>query len=69
MDLPLSSAFWDLSVLDWAGRSRWGQAILLSLVLSFVAGLARLAPWRCVRWGARVYVEIFRGTSLLVQLF
>jgi polar amino acid transport system permease protein len=44
-------------------------AILLSFVLSFVAGLARLAPWRCIRWGARVYVEIFRGTSLLVQLF
>ncbi|MFM9844276.1 MAG: ectoine/hydroxyectoine ABC transporter permease subunit EhuC [Dongiaceae bacterium] len=44
-------------------------AILLSVVLAFLAGLARLSPWWPVRWGARIYVEVFRGTSLVVQLF
>jgi polar amino acid transport system permease protein len=44
-------------------------AIVLSFLLAFVAGLARLSPWWPVRWTARVYVEIFRGTSIVVQLF
>lgn len=44
-------------------------ASLLALALAFVAGLARLARWRPVRWTATAYVEVFRGTSLLVQLF
>jgi polar amino acid transport system permease protein len=44
-------------------------AILLSFLLAFVAGLARLSPWWPVRLAARVYVEIFRGTSIMVQLF
>ena len=44
-------------------------AIILSLLIAFAAGLLRLAPYRAVRWTTRVYVEIFRGSSLLVQLF
>ena len=44
-------------------------SILFSLLMAFTAGLLRLAPWRAVRWTTRVYVEIFRGSSLLVQLF
>ncbi|MDA3922710.1 MAG: ectoine/hydroxyectoine ABC transporter permease subunit EhuC [Salinisphaera sp.] len=38
-------------------------------ILSFAAGIgsgARFAGWR---WLARTYVQVFRGTSLLVQLF
>ncbi|MCV7283041.1 ectoine/hydroxyectoine ABC transporter permease subunit EhuC [Mycolicibacterium flavescens] len=42
--------------------------ILLATVLSFVAGLAMLSRWRLVRALARVYVEIWRGTSEVVQL-
>ena len=44
-------------------------AIIFSLLMAFVAGLLRLAPSRTVRWTTRVYVEAFRGSSLLVQLF
>lgn len=40
-----------------------------ALVVSFVAGLLRLSNNRIVRGVTRVYVEFFRGTSLLVQLF
>ena len=44
-------------------------AIIFSLLMAFAAGLLRLAPSRTVRWTTRVYVETFRGSSLLVQLF
>ncbi|MFC4004853.1 ectoine/hydroxyectoine ABC transporter permease subunit EhuC [Prauserella oleivorans] len=43
--------------------------IALTVVLSFIAGLALLSPSRLVRFIARVYVEGFRGTSEVVQLF
>lgn len=42
---------------------------MLAIALALVAGLARLSPWRPVRALASVYIEVFRGTSLLVQLF
>jgi polar amino acid transport system permease protein len=44
-------------------------AALLSLPIALAAALARLSPWRAVRWPAIAYVEVFRGTSALVQLF
>jgi len=44
-------------------------AALLGLVCAMVAGLAGLSRSRSLRSVARVYVEFFRGTSALVQLF
>jgi polar amino acid transport system permease protein len=41
----------------------------LGLVVSFVAGLARLSARRAIRALATTYVEVFRGTSALVQIF
>jgi polar amino acid transport system permease protein len=43
--------------------------IAIAAVLSFVFGLATLSGSRTVRVIARVYVEIWRGTSEVVQLF
>lgn len=43
--------------------------IALTIVLSFLAGLALLSGSRTVRFISRVYVEGFRGTSEMVQLF
>jgi polar amino acid transport system permease protein len=40
-----------------------------ALVVSFAAGLLRMSQNRLIRGITRVYVEVFRGTSLLVQLF
>jgi polar amino acid transport system permease protein len=40
-----------------------------SLVLALVLGLAMVAPTRWLSVPARIVVEFFRGTSLLVQLF
>lgn len=44
-------------------------SIILAFFLSFTFGLARLSKWRMLRGVAAVYVEVIRGTSLLVQLF
>ncbi|MHA6796125.1 ectoine/hydroxyectoine ABC transporter permease subunit EhuC [Pseudonocardia bannensis] len=43
--------------------------IALTIALSFGGGLALLSGTRAVRLLARVYVEAFRGTSEVVQLF
>ncbi|HYH32407.1 MAG TPA: ectoine/hydroxyectoine ABC transporter permease subunit EhuC [Pseudonocardia sp.] len=43
--------------------------IALTIVLSFIAGLALLSPSRPVRVISRIYVEGLRGTSEVVQLF
>jgi polar amino acid transport system permease protein len=43
--------------------------VVLTIVLSFGAGLLLLSPSRTVRGVTRVYVEGFRGTSEVVQLF
>lgn len=42
---------------------------LLGGALSFAAGLGKLSGSRAVRWLSVTYIELFRGTSLLVQLF
>jgi polar amino acid transport system permease protein len=42
---------------------------ILGTIMSVVSGLASMSPLRPVRYGARVYVEFFRGTSAIVQLF
>ncbi|WFU11237.1 ectoine/hydroxyectoine ABC transporter permease subunit EhuC (plasmid) [Rhizobium sp. CB3090] len=44
-------------------------SMLLGAIFAFAAGLARFAGGRLLSWIALVYIEIFRGTSLLVQLF
>jgi len=44
-------------------------AALLAAVLALLAALAKRSRWRPLRWAANVYIEVFRGTSLLVQLF
>src|SRR5690625_2570855 len=45
-----------------------GSAIM-SYITAFIAGLLRLSRFKFVRGLTTVYVEVFRGTSLIVQLF
>ncbi len=48
------------------------QAILSAILAIFIAavvGLMRLSSQTTVRWTAVAYIEFFRGTSLLVQLY
>lgn len=44
-------------------------SIILAAIVSFTAGLLRLSSHRFIRFVVTIYVEVFRGTSLLVQLF
>lgn len=44
-------------------------SIVLGLIGGSLIGIARLSPSRLVRLATRVYVDFFRGTPLLVQIF
>jgi cystine transport system permease protein len=44
-------------------------AMLGGLALGLPTALMRVAPWAPLRWPAALYVSVFRGTPLLVQLF
>ncbi|PWE31380.1 ectoine/hydroxyectoine ABC transporter permease subunit EhuC [Maritimibacter sp. 55A14] len=44
-------------------------AAALAIVIALIAGLMKLSPYLPVRAPAVVYIEVFRGTSLLVQLY
>jgi polar amino acid transport system permease protein len=46
-----------------------GAAAALAAAAGFAAGMGRLSRWRALRWSCGAYVELFRGTSALVQLF
>ncbi|MDE0114771.1 MAG: ectoine/hydroxyectoine ABC transporter permease subunit EhuC [Albidovulum sp.] len=45
------------------------MSALLFWAMSFIAGIGRLNPIAPIRWASTVYIEVFRGTSLLVILF
>lgn len=42
---------------------------LVAIACAVIAGVARLSPFAGWRWLATGYIELFRGTSVLVQLF
>ena len=42
---------------------------VLAVITAFIAALAKMYGPRPVRWLAVAYIEVFRGTSALVQLF
>ena len=44
-------------------------AVILMVVFGLIAALMRLSRSRILRWLASIYVEAFRSTPLLVQLF
>lgn len=46
-----------------------GLAIVVALVMAVIVGVARLSRLWVVRFVAGAYVEVFRGTSVLVQMF
>ncbi len=44
-------------------------ALIFALVFGLVIALMRISTWKVLRWPATAYVEFFRGTPALVQLF
>lgn len=47
----------------------WALAAVLSAVFALIGGVGRLSSRRLVRWVSGAYIEVFRGTSVLVQMF
>ncbi|MGH3098227.1 MAG: ectoine/hydroxyectoine ABC transporter permease subunit EhuC [Streptosporangiales bacterium] len=46
-----------------------GLGVALALLVAFTAGLSRMSRHRAMRWPASTFIEVFRGTSMIVQLF
>lgn len=44
-------------------------AIIFGILLGLIGGLARISDNPALKWSAIVYVEVIRGTPLLVQIF
>jgi len=49
--------------------AQFGLATVIAIVVALVAGLGKMSHNWLIRGTAVVYIEIFRGTSLLVQLY
>ena len=45
------------------------MGLLLSLPLGLLLGMARISPWRIVRWSFTSLVYVVRGTPLLMVVF
>ena len=45
------------------------MSVALGIIIGLFAGIARICRVRPLRWIAAVYVDFFRGTPLLVQIF
>jgi arginine/lysine/histidine/glutamine transport system substrate-binding/permease protein len=44
-------------------------SVFLGMVAGSLIGIIRLSPSPPLRWAARAYIDFFRGTPLLVQIF
>jgi len=69
----------DWSVI-WDGRYQFLQGVemtvfltVVTMVLAIPGGLMlaflRLAPWRPINWAATAFVEVFRATPLVLQIY
>jgi len=47
----------------------WSAGGALGMALGFAIALARRAPFPPLQWALRVFIEVFRGTPFLMQLF
>ena len=65
--------YWSFAPLLIKGARMTLTVSIMSMILAMLVGLlvalARLYGPRVVRWGAVTYVETFRGTPLLIQLY
>lgn len=64
--MTYSSRFIDGTLIT---LGQFGLAALVAIAAALISGLMKMAHSKTVRAIAVVYIEIFRGTSLLVQLY
>lgn len=64
-----------VNILEFLSQGAWTTisiflvSALFAFIMAFIAGLCRLVKNPLIRGITTIYVEIFRGTSLIVQLF
>jgi polar amino acid transport system permease protein len=46
-----------------------GLSAVMAVAFAFPSALGKLSPWGPLRWFCIAYIEVFRGTSALVQIF
>ncbi|MCK0744765.1 amino acid ABC transporter permease [Chromohalobacter nigrandesensis] len=56
-----------LTGIPWTLLISFG-GLAIGFLIGIVFGLLRISPLRLLRWPATVYIEIFRGTPVLVQV-
>ena len=61
--LPSLASGFGVTILCWSAGGALG------LLIGFAIALARRAPFPPLRWGLQAFVEVFRGTPFLMQLF
>ncbi len=59
---PLLEGLWITLQLTFGGA-------FLAVIFAWVAGLGKLSGFRILRWPSILYIEVFRGTSTIIQLF
>lgn len=58
--------FWEGTVVT---LEQTGLGILLAVTVALIMGFMKMSSFFAIRWPAIAYIEIFRGTSLLVQMY
>jgi polar amino acid transport system permease protein len=58
--------FWEGTVVT---LEQTGLGTLLAVIVALIMGFMKMSSFFPIRWPAIVYIEIFRGTSLLVQMY
>lgn len=66
---PFVDSGWVFLDAAWTTVKLVVVSAVLTVIIAFSTGIGRLSPWLPVRWACITYVEVFRGTSALVQLF
>jgi polar amino acid transport system permease protein len=67
-----SYAHWKPGILVeglWLTLEVSALAIIFGIILGLFTGLARISDNPALRWGAITYIELIRGSPLLVQIF
>lgn len=58
--------FWEGTIVT---VEQTGLGTLLAVIVALIMGFMKMSSFFFLRWPAIVYIEIFRGTSLLVQMY
>lgn len=45
------------------------SSLVVATVFASMTAVGTASPWQPIRWASYTYIELFRGTSLIVQLF